>query len=701
MQREQRILEEILGSGGLLAKVIDGYEPRPQQLEMGLRLLEALFRERMLIVEAPTGVGKTMAYLVPAALFARARREPVIVSSHTRHLQDQILIHEAPRLRRLVHPDLRVVVLKGRSNYLCRRRWELFVEEKGSGVDGRWAVERLEGWARNTETGAFAEAPDLGPRGARVWAEIGGDARFCRSRLCRADTGCFHKRARREAREAQIVVVNHSLLLADVFGGGGVLPEHRVAIIDEAHELPEVALEPLSRNISARSFEEHLLRLGGAGEPGVSDRLRRATRTVRSQVTRRNLTGRINEFEQEARGVLAQARAFFAAVRAGTDFPPEGERRRYDRRACEAGLFPAEGEQLVQAVRRAVEQGTRLHAAVAAELSEGSTSEELADTLEAVEAVLDELSEQAEALAGLLAPADGDSVYVLEASTTRGPQLSSIPLETGPPLRAHLLDAHDAVVFTSATLAAGDAFDYYERQVGLERGEAGHLQLSSPFDFERQLLTLVATHAVDPRHPGYEGFLAQAIASLLAAVNRKTLVLFTSHRTLRSVWEALARREELAGLEILGQSRDAPRAQLIARFREAERAVLLGTASFWQGVDFPGRELEMLIVTRLPFPVPTDPRVEAISERLAEEGRPGFFSEIALPGAVLTMRQGVGRLIRRQGDRGVCVVLDPRMMRATYGGVFCAALPSPPQAVRDEAELVQRARDWFALGGSS
>ncbi len=700
MEREQRILQEILGSKGLLAKVVDGYDPRPQQLEMGLHLLEALFREQMLIVEAPTGVGKTMAYLVPAALYARARREPVIVSSHTRHLQDQILTLEAPRLRRLVHPDLRVVVLKGRSNYLCRRRWELFVEEKGSGVDGRWAVERLEGWVGTTETGAFTEAPDLGPRGARVWAEIGGDARFCRSRLCRAETGCFHKRARREAHDAQIVVVNHSLLLADAFGGGGILPEHRVVIIDEAHELPEVALEPLSRSVSARSLEEHLLRLGGAGEPGVSDRLRRVARALRSQVTRRNLAGRINQFEQEARGVLAQARAFFAAVRAGADFPAEGERRRYDRRACEGGFFPAEGEQLVQAVRSMAEQGERLHDALAAELAAAPASEELADTLEAVEAALDELREQAESLAGLLAPADGDHVYMLEASAARGPELSSIPLETGPPLRAHLLDAHDAVVFTSATLAAGDDFGYYERQVGLERGEARHLQLSSPFAFERQLLTLVATHAVDPRDPGYEAYLSQAIGALLAAVGRKTLVLFTSHRTLRTVWEALAPRPELAGLEILAQSRDAPRAKLIARFRAAERAVLLGTASFWQGVDFPGRELEMLIVTRLPFPVPTDPRIEAISERLAEEGRPGFFIEYALPEAVLRMRQGVGRLIRRQDDRGVCVVLDPRMMRATYGGVFCAALPSAPQAAGDEAELVRRAREWFGLGGS-
>ncbi len=520
MQREQRILTEILGAGGLLAKVVDRYDARPQQLEMGQRVLEALFHEWLLISEAPTGVGKTMAYLVPAALYARAHREPVIISSYTRHLQDQILNQEAPRLRRLVHPDLRIVALKGRANYLCRRRWNLFVEEKGAGADGRWAVERLEAWVQGTDSGAFSEAPDLGPRGARVWAEIGGDARFCRSRLCRPETGCFHKKARREAREAEIVVVNHSLLLADVFGGGGILPEHRVVIVDEAHELPEAALEPLSRTVSARSFEERALRLGGAGEPGASDRLRRAARAVRSQVTRRNLMGRINEFEQEARALLEQARAYFAALRGREGFPREGERRRYDRRACDEGLLPPEGELLVQAARRAVELGGRLHAAVLAELDEGVRSEDLADTLEAAEAALEELREEEQALAALLAPDDRREVYVIESSPARGPQLSSLPLETGPALRAHLLDEHAAVVFTSATLAAGDDFGYFERQVGLDRGEAVHLQLASPFEFDRQLLTLVATYAVDPRDPGYESFLAGAIAELLAAVSR-------------------------------------------------------------------------------------------------------------------------------------------------------------------------------------
>ncbi len=695
MHREQRKLEEILRGGGLLAKVVDAYDPRPQQLAMGTRVLEALFNEWMLVVEAPTGVGKTMAYLVPAALYARAFREPVVISSYTRNLQDQILNHEAPRLRRLVHPDLKIAVLKGRANYLCRRRWDLFVEEKGTGPDGRWAVEKLQAWVNATESGAFSEAPDLGPRGAGIWGQIGGDARFCRGRLCRPDTGCFHKKARRDAREAHLVVVNHSLLLADMLSGG-VLPDHRVVIIDEAHQLPDAALDPLTAVVSRRSFEEQLLRLGGSGEPGMSDRLRRVLRAVPSQVTRRNLLGRVRDFEKEARAALEQARGYFRALETTAGFPPAGQRRRYDRRAADEGLLSPEGEMMLQTVQRIVQEGRRLHGAVAKVLTTPDPAPEVTDVLEAAGVSLEEVEEEVHTLARLLAPEGREHVYVLEASKTRGPQLSSIPLETGGALREHLLDTHAAVVLTSATLAAGDDFSYFERQVGLERGEAVELQLESPFDLDRQLLTLVASHGVDPREGGYEAFLSQTIARLLATVHRKTLVLFTSHRTLLDVWQDLQARSELAGLEILAQRRDTPRAPLIERFRAAGRAVLLGTASFWQGVDFPGRDLEMLILTRLPFQVPTDPRVEALTERWTEEGQASYFQQVALPDAVLRVRQGVGRLIRRRGDRGVCVVLDPRMMRARYAPVFCRALPSAPQAVSDGRELLERVRSWFA-----
>jgi len=697
MQRLARQLEEILGEGGLLSKVVAGYDWRPQQLEMAHGVLAALMGERILLVEAPTGVGKTMAYLVPASLYARREREPVVVSSYTRALQDQILQNEAPRLRRVVHPDLRVVCLKGRANYLCRRRWDLFVAEEASTPDGRWLIDRLEGWVRTTQTGDFAEAPDLGSRAGWAMVRVGGQTRFCRSRSCRADDGCFHKRARREAREAEIVVVNHSLLLADAFGGG-ILPEHRLLIVDEAHLLPDTALDPLTLRVSERLMLERVRAMGGAGEPGFSDRVRRLLRELPGKVAARNLTRRLRTFEEQTRASLEGTRAFFAAFRAAPGFPAEGERRRYDRPANALDpLLPAETDACLAALDVLREDARQLLAAVEAERPAASRVEN-EETLEAAESVLEELGEAVETLKLLLAPDPRGRVYFLEASRQEGPALAAVPLETGPALREGLLLPRASVVFTSATLAAGAGdFGYFAGQAGLEAGEGERLRLSSPFALDRQLLTLVAKHAADPRGGEYASSLARTIEQLARDVPRKALVLFTAYDTLERVGAALARAKLPARVELLVQSRTGARAQLIERFRAAPRAVLLGTASFWYGVDFPGEELELLVVTRLPFPVPTDPRVEAISEALEESGR-SSFDAYALPEALLRFRQGLGRLIRRKSDRGVCVILDPRVVTARYGGAFLSALPGPPVIAGSDAELLSRAKEWFAGG---
>jgi len=690
MKRELQRVREVLGPGGLLAKVVEAYDDRPQQLEMAEAVLDCFFREQILIDEAPTGVGKTMAYLVPAALYARRQHEPVIISSYTRALQDQILRQEAPRLRRLIHPDLNVVVLKGRSNYLCRRRWELFLNEEGSGPEGRWAVDRLEAWVQSTENGAFSDAPDLGARAGWVYSRIGGDARFCRSRLCRADDGCFHKRARRAARDADLVVINHSLLMADALGAG-ILPDHRALVVDEAHMLPDAALEPLSRRVTERSFEERVRLMGGSGEPGVSDRLRRVLRRLPSEVEARNLQGMLRDLEERSRQALAHTRAFFAGLKAWPGFPRPGERRRYASGDCEAGLLPAETDLFLSAVRDLLEMGRRAANRIDQGLPAGDALQDARDGLDAADGLLAEFGEEIETLEALLAPQETGCVYVIEDASRRGASLSSLPIDLGPPLRQHLWEPHAAVVLTSATLGAGDDFAYYTREIGLEPGEAVCARAESPFDFERQLLIMSPADAVDPRDAGYAPYLAMTIRRLAEAVERKTLVLFTSYQTLQSVRDAL----DPDGIPVMAQSREEPRAALIGRFREAPRAVLLGTASFWHGVDFPGRELEVLIVTRLPFPVPTDPRVAAISDALEQDGR-SSFREYALPEAVLRLRQGMGRLIRRREDRGIGVILDPRITRARYGEVFRSALPTRLRAVPSTDELLARARQWFA-----
>ena len=698
MRQLARKLEEILGERGLLAKVVEGYDWRPQQLDMARAVLAAFEGERILLAEAPTGVGKTIAYLVPASLYARREHEPVVVSSFTRTLQDQILQHEAPRLRRLIHPDLRVVCLKGRANYLCRRRWDLFVAEEGSGPDGRWLVDRLEGWVKTTQSGDFAEAPDLGARAAWAMAQVGGHARFCRSRSCRADDGCFHKRARREARQADLVIVNHSLLLADAFGGG-ILPEHRLLVIDEAHLLPEAALEPMTLRVSERGLLEHVRRIGGAGEPGASDRVRRLLRELPGKVAARNLGRRVRDLELRTGAAMERSRAFFAALRAHPGFPREGERRRYGGpEAPLDALLPGELDGCLEALRALRDGGRELLAALAAE-QPAALPPESQDALEAAGGLIEELDEAVTTFEALLAPDPHGRVHFVETARSEGPAFVAVPLATGPALREHLLLPHAAVVFTSATMATGDDFAYFAGQIGLERGEGERLSLPSPFALDRQVLTLIPRFAADPRGQDYIGFLARTIATLLREVPRKALILFTSYETLEQVGDALGGAGLSASVELVVQSRGGTRAQLIERFRAAPRAALLGTASFWYGVDFPGEELELLVLTRLPFPVPSDPRVQAISEALEENGQ-SSFEAYALPEAVLRFRQGWGRLIRRESDRGVCLILDPRAITARYGGAFLKMLPAPPEVVATDEELLGRVKAWFADGSA-
>lgn len=695
MRREVRQLEEILGREGLLAKVVSGYDWRPQQLEMGLATLEALMRGRILLAEAPTGIGKTLAYLVPAALYARAQHEPVIISSYTKALQDQILQLEAPRLRRLVHPDLQLAVLKGRSNYLCRRRWELFVTEEGSGPDGHWAVERLQDWVFSTASGDFVEAPDLGSRSGWLRSRIGGEARFCRSRLCRAESGCFHKQARRDARSVDLLVVNHSLLLADALSPG-LLPEHRALVIDEAHLLPVAALDPLSREVAEVGLSRIIRQIGGAGEPGVSDRLRRLLRLLPGTVTARNLTGRIRTLEEETRGCLEHAREFYAALRRCDLYPASGERRRC-RDADIDRLLPDETDGFLEAVGGLTSAARRLMADLAAGLPPVDLPEEMAAMQEAAESLIEELAEALEILQSLLNAQPDNRVHILADSATRGAVLTSAPLDPGPEIREHLLGGCSGLVLTSATLAAGEDLAYFARGVGLERGEAEELRLASPFAPSAQLRVLAAAFAPDPRDEDYVPALARTITALMDHVPRKTLALFTAHRTLERVYEQIAASGTAGGWEVIAQLRGSAKERLGEQFRRARRAILLGTTSFWYGVDFPGDELEIVIVTRLPFPVPTDPRVEALSERLAAEGR-SYFREYAVPETVLRFRQGLGRLIRRAGDRGVCIVLDPRIVRARYASDFRAVLPVAPRVAESPADLLAQTADWFREG---
>ncbi len=684
----RRAVEAIFKAGGDLSRVLPHYEWRPQQHEMAISVAEALERSQTRIVEAPTGVGKSLAYLVPGALWARAEEKVLLVSTHTRNLQDQIVRRDFPLLRRLSERRIEMCVLKGRSNYLCKRRWDLAVGDLSGTTEGEVILRTLEAWVQLTESGDFDEGPPL-PHRLRGWiSRICSDPRFCASGECGAETGCFFKLSRRKAREAQIVLVNHALLVIELFSENAGLPPHDALVVDEAHHLPRIAADALSRRVSRRAWRDALLGLGGQGEPGATDRVRKILRTWPSATERQRILKRVRELERDLGVLLETSDRFWEEFRRGGEYPGAGGRARYRLGAGSGGPFPDSTFPLVEAAAQLLEG----HAALLHGIEEQVDEEARRGALMEVRAPIESARETLADLLRLIEAGEAGTVYWIEDDPNEGPALRSRPIELGS-LLGERLQRGLPLVLTSATLAADGSTGFFARQCGLPE-ETPALVLPPVFDLVRQVRVLAPDSIHDPTEERHGVDLAQGILKIAFSHPRKTMILFTSHRTLQGVEAEIRAPLEDRGIQLFAQGRDASRQWLTESFVASDRAVLLGAASFWEGVDFPGEALEILILVRLPFPVPTDPFVEAYSERLKEDGIDPFES-FMLPEAIVRFRQGFGRLIRRTGDRGVFVVLDPRIVRRGYGKRFQASIGVPLQPVATWDELSEAVGAWL------
>lgn len=688
-------LEAVFGPSGLLSKVLSPhYEWREAQARLADEVERTLRQGGVLLAEAPTGVGKSLAYLYPALRLAIADRRPVVISTHTKSLQDQILDKEMPRLRRLFDRELRVQVLKGRSNYLCRNRYAHFQAELAGTTDGERVSRLLDPWVQTTETGDFAEAPlEVGREG---WAltRISGETRFCSTRRCTAETGCYYKLSRQKARDAHLLIVNHALLLVDVLGDASGLPEWTAAVIDEAHQLARAAAEPLSFAVSESSLETVLKLQGGRGEPGLTDELRKALRAEPDKEVRTALTASMRELEAETGRLLQQARAFWVELAALPFFPRETERRRYGPNSEHVDPMPPSAVALCVGLRAQLEKTLELVEQVAFrhESLEGRISEPPA-LLEARRHG-DQLTLLVQQFEALVTPDDRQTVYWIETGGSRGPTLRLAPLEVGTTLRRQLFDTRPSLVLTSATLAVSGSFEHAAGKLGLDLGAIDTLLLGSPFQLDEQVRAYTFRGAPDPNAAAFVETLSSGVVLLAKKIRRKMLVLFTSHDMLRRVEAQVRSPLEDTGIRVHAQGIDGSQTALRARFLEEGPAVLLGAATFWEGMDFPGEELEVLVLTRLPFLVPNDPIVEATAERLAAEGRDPFQSYY-LPEAILRYRQGFGRLIRRRGDRGVFVVADSRAQEKGYGAAFRRSTGGTYLTAASWDEVAEQALEWF------
>jgi len=675
-------LAELLGPDGPLARMLPDYEQRDAQVQMLLAVAQNLRRGGRLVVEAGTGTGKSLAYLIPAAARAAFRQERVVISTHTHTLQEQILGHDVPGLREWLPFSFTAALLKGRSNYISSRRWLRYLPEACASSEELCFKLKILLWLERTRTGDVSEIRLVGSE-ASLWSRIASEPLDCSGMNCTPET-CFVHRARAAAEEADLIVVNHHLLMADAATGNNLIPEHQHLIIDEAHHLEGAATQGLRAQTDRASLLLVLDRLGEGllGQLGRQTRLDVADREL-------ELANDAARVARERCGSLFDAALVWAQEQvARPEGRSESSLRIQSGHRAQAGWVQLQGlaEDACTALA-ALDARLRRALNLAHDFVAGG---DLDQALREVEIARTQLLAAAELIAQAFVTPDPDRVYWVHMPNW-GPALAlhSAPLEVGPLLSEHVYGHLSSVCFTSASLSVGGDFEYFLNSAGLDQ-QTDTLNLASPFDYLSQALMCLPTDLPEPREGAFEGVVEEVVADVARRIGGRTMVLFTSHRQLRDVYAGLKHRRDLDPVLILGQGMDGQRGHLLNSFVNAEQALLLGTSSFWEGVDVPGAALSCVVIVRLPFPVPSDPVFAARAERLRDS-----FRQLTLPIAALRLKQGFGRLIRRRSDRGAVVILDARLSSKDYGRSFLAALPPASRFVGPAREVGERVEAWI------
>ncbi|MCL5676701.1 MAG: DEAD/DEAH box helicase family protein, partial [Firmicutes bacterium] len=702
----------LLGPEGPLAQDFARYEHRPGQIAMAEAVGEALLEDRHLLVEAGTGTGKSLAYLLPTVLWARARGERVAVATHTINLQEQLWKKDLPLLREVLGTPFRAALVKGRSNYLCLRKHREIVEHEAGSlpVEELLFQARLVTWVQETQTGDRAELGLFGEE-EEHWSRVASETETCLGPKCPFHARhCYYYRNRREAEEADILVANHSLVLADLGMGRQLLPKYSRLILDEAHHLEDTATKQWGLEVSQGALLRHLgglaasgRRGGRRGRPGFLAQMKKSLRLDGSDGA--EVREMLNQAGDQAKEALSAAEDVFDALtalgdRLGKRDDDGGSRtmRLRDEVRELAEYRPVDSARANLAAR--LRGLGRILGDLGARLTDSPVPTGLLDSL------LLELDQYAAAsyqyatdLDFILCAQGEGYVHWLELS--RSAVLRAAPIQVGELLREKLFEPLSTVVLTSATLTVAGRFEHLRERLGLDGcqpDKAGQLAVPSPFRYDRQVLLCIPQGLPTPRDGEaiWAGAVEAGLLQLLRATQGQTLVLFTSHRMLRQVYDRLRPLLEEEGVTLLGQGIDGSRSHILEAFLANPHSVLFGASSFWEGVDVPGEALSCVVMVRLPFAPPGEPVTEARLEDLERRGL-SSFEHLSLPQAVMRFRQGFGRLVRSGQDRGVVVVFDGRLGagQARYASRFLQSLPGPALLRGPLESVVENVRQFL------
>ncbi|MFZ1042830.1 MAG: helicase C-terminal domain-containing protein [Anaerolineales bacterium] len=690
----------ILEYGGPFSQYFESYEHRPEQVEMLKVVTNALSKGNHLMVEAGTGVGKSFAYLVPAGLFAIQNNTRVVVSTNTINLQDQLIQKDIPDLRAALKLDLRAAVLKGRANYLCPRRLENLRQYGPRSADEMRVLAKVLVWQMQNESGDRNELNLNGNPEREVWLKISAEDDACTTDTCikRTSGACPFHRAKSAAQTAHLLIVNHALLLSDVATGSKVLPEYSYLIVDEAHHLESATTNALSFRLTQFDMDRMLKEIGGSNA-GVLGRVLGETKDTLRPSDFGLLQQKISRATDMAFRLQEQNREFFNTLSEFATLQREGQPQ--SNYSWQARILPstrtlphwddveikwdATGGTM-NLLLNALEE---IHKAASDLYADGHDN--LEDVIGDIGNLYRRLNEAYNNMTGMISQPNQALVYWIEVNP-RGEKLSlnAAPLRVGPMIEENIWHQKASVILTSATLTAHNEFQYLRNTLGAD--EADELQLGSPFDYESSTLLYIANDIPEPNASGYQQTLDRSIIATAKATGGRMLVLFTSYTALKKTAQAITGPLAREDIYVYEQGDGASPNALLESFKSTERAVLLGTRSFWEGVDVPGSALSVVVITKLPFDVPTDPLIAARSEMYEDS-----FNEYYLPEAILKFRQGFGRLIRTASDRGIVAILDRRVLTKQYGRLFLESLPHCTIKQGPSVNLAREAGKWLGM----